>query len=125
MKWHNRVLNANASLVAGSGECKYDLPEPVGKLEAHESQDDSDANEDGNQDRDLRAVEHEGAVIQHHLSRHVGTSTQHCPAAAALAVAGAENKILECGPMPNVMAALPNIDGALCSKPQSLADAYY
>jgi len=31
----------------------------------------------------------------------------------------------ECGPMPNVMAALPNIGGALCSTPQSLADAYY
>ena len=26
--------------------------------------------------------------------------------------------------MPNVMAALPNIDGALCSTPQSLADAH-
>jgi len=32
---------------------------------------------------------------------------------------------LECGPMPNVMAALPNTDGALCSTPQSLADAHY
>jgi len=32
---------------------------------------------------------------------------------------------LECGPMPNVMAALPNIDGALYSTPQSLADAHY
>ena len=31
----------------------------------------------------------------------------------------------ECGPMPNVMAALPNIGGALCSTPQSLADAHY
>jgi len=31
----------------------------------------------------------------------------------------------ECGPMPNVMAALPNIGGALCSMPQSLADAHY
>jgi len=31
---------------------------------------------------------------------------------------------LECGPMPNVMAALPNIGGALCSTPQSLADAH-
>jgi len=30
---------------------------------------------------------------------------------------------LGCGPMPNVMAALPNIGGALCSTPQSLADA--
>jgi len=32
---------------------------------------------------------------------------------------------LECGPMPNVMAALPNIGGALSSTPQSLADAHY
>jgi len=32
---------------------------------------------------------------------------------------------LECGPMPNVMAALPNIGGALCSSPQNLADAHY
>jgi len=30
---------------------------------------------------------------------------------------------LECGRMPNVMAALPNIDGALCSTPESLADS--
>ena len=33
--------------------------------------------------------------------------------------------ILECGPMPNVMVALPNIGGALCSTPQSFADAHY
>jgi len=32
---------------------------------------------------------------------------------------------LECGPMPNVMAALTNIGGALCSTPQSVADAHY
>jgi len=32
---------------------------------------------------------------------------------------------LECGTMPNVMAALPNIGGTLCSTPQSLADAQY
>jgi len=32
---------------------------------------------------------------------------------------------LESGPMPNLMAALPNIGGALCSTPQSLADAHY
>jgi len=32
---------------------------------------------------------------------------------------------LECAPMPNAMAALPNIGGALCSTPQSLADAHY
>jgi len=36
-----------------------------------------------------------------------------------------KKKKLECGPMPNVMAALPNIGGALCSTPQSLADAHY
>jgi len=28
---------------------------------------------------------------------------------------------LECGPMPNLMVALPNIGGALCSTPQTLA----
>jgi len=33
--------------------------------------------------------------------------------------------LLECGPIPNVMAALPNIGGALCSTPQSLADGHY
>jgi len=27
--------------------------------------------------------------------------------------------------LPNVMAALPNVAGALCSMPQSLADAHY
>jgi len=32
---------------------------------------------------------------------------------------------LECGPMPNVMVTLPNTGGALCSMPQSLADAHY
>jgi len=32
---------------------------------------------------------------------------------------------LECGPMPNVMVALLNIGDALCSMPQSLADAHY
>jgi len=32
---------------------------------------------------------------------------------------------LECGPMPNVIVALPNIGGALCSTPQSFADAHY
>jgi len=32
---------------------------------------------------------------------------------------------LECGPMPNVMVAMPNICGAFCSTPQNLADAHY
>jgi len=36
-----------------------------------------------------------------------------------------EQTKLECVPMPNVMVALPNIGGALCSAPQSLADARY
>jgi len=31
----------------------------------------------------------------------------------------------KCGPMPNVMVALPNTGGVLCSTPQSLADAHY
>jgi len=31
---------------------------------------------------------------------------------------------LDCGPMPNVMAALLNIGGALCSTPQTWADAH-
>jgi len=38
---------------------------------------------------------------------------------------GEENLKLECEPMPNVMVALPNIGGALCSTPQCLADAHY
>ena len=32
---------------------------------------------------------------------------------------------LECGSMPNVMVALPNTGGAMCSTPQNLADAHY
>jgi len=32
---------------------------------------------------------------------------------------------LECGPMPNLMVAMPNIGGALCSTPQSMADTHY
>jgi len=32
---------------------------------------------------------------------------------------------LESGLMPNVMAALPNVGGVLCSTPQTLADAHY
>jgi len=38
---------------------------------------------------------------------------------------GKEKKIeLECGPMPNVMAALPIIGGAFCSTPQNVAAAH-
>jgi len=38
---------------------------------------------------------------------------------------GKKEEELECGPMPNVMGALHNIRSALCSTPQSLADAEY
>ena len=40
-------------------------------------------------------------------------------------ISSKSKKKLECGPMPNVMAVLPNTDDALCSTPQSLADAHY
>jgi len=36
-----------------------------------------------------------------------------------------KKKELECGPMHNVMVALPNIGGAVYSTPPSLADAHY
>jgi len=32
---------------------------------------------------------------------------------------------LECGPMPNLKAALPHIGDAPCSTPHSLADSHY
>ena len=35
------------------------------------------------------------------------------------------SKLVECGPMPSVMAALWNTGGAICSTPHSLADAHY
>ena len=52
----------------------------------------------------------------------------HCAILSATIIksySSAVNTELECGPMPNVMVALPNIGGALCSMPQSLADAHY
>ena len=48
------------------------------------------------------------------------------PASRAQHVSDLHSKFtLECGPMPNVMVALMIIGGALCSTPQSLADAHY
>jgi len=44
---------------------------------------------------------------------------------AAAEIRRGKKKELECGPMPNVMVALPNIGDALSSTPQSLADAHY
>jgi len=53
-------------------------------------------------------------------SRHNGkTMCLHCTVSWQI------KKQLECGPMPNVMVALPNIGGALCSTSQSLADTHY
>jgi len=52
------------------------------------------------------------------------TPNQHCQSTKATIDANEKPK-LECGPMPNMMAALPNIGGALCSMLQSLADAHY
>jgi len=55
--------------------------------------------------------------------------TMHCPSASSLfrhtAATNVKHSKLECGPMPNVMVALPNTGGAGCSTPQSLADAHY
>ena len=51
-----------------------------------------------------------------------------CIARLTIVNSGAEQDYIttiECGPMPNVMATLPNIGGTLCSTPQSLADAHY
>ena len=42
-----------------------------------------------------------------------------------MAAAAILEKDYKCSPMPNVMVALPNIGGALCSTPQSLVDAHY
>jgi len=36
-----------------------------------------------------------------------------------------KKKELECGPTSNLMAALSNIDGIVCSTPQNLVDAHY
>jgi len=64
------------------------------------------------------------------LSRHLGQfSHEDVMPVASIASTGSVTRRhkpkLECGPMPNVMVALPNTGGALCSTPQSLADAHY
>jgi len=63
---------------------------------------------------------------------HVVLDTQHpCPMQQLhshlhwLPVHFRINYKLECGPMTHMMAALPNIGGALCSTSQSVADAQY
>ena len=60
------------------------------------------------------------------LTRSTGTTHTSAKARLTSAAIWQNQYELECGPMPNVMAALPNIGGgALCSTPQSLADALY
>jgi len=55
-----------------------------------------------------------------------GAFHSHQPHNAITTVSSSQFKReLKCGPMPNVMAALPYIGRALCSTPQSLADAHY
>ena len=63
------------------------------------------------------------ALGPHHLSKY-GIDIQSATAEIRR-VKKKERKNQKGGPMPNVMAALPNIGGALCSTPQSLANAYY
>jgi len=62
-----------------------------------------------------------------HFSAHVycGQIVDHLRYSSALVILTWNHAKLECGPLRNVMAALPNIGGALCSTPQSLADAHY
>jgi len=59
------------------------------------------------------------------LSRKDATQVLCGPTCKALSVHHKITHQLECGPMPNMTAALPNISGALCSTPQSLANAHY
>ena len=47
-----------------------------------------------------------------------------CSIIRVLDIMGANKNKLECRPMPNMMATLPNIGGTLCSMPQSLAEAH-
>ena len=48
-----------------------------------------------------------------------------CVSHTLLLLPSFSTEITRMWPMPNVMVALPNIGGALCSTPQSLADTHY
>ena len=65
-----------------------------------------------------------GHKLFQHIPRRVAKFRENRPRDVENLVDGKKIK-LECGPMPNVMVALPNTGGALCSTPQSLADAHY
>ena len=68
---------------------------------------------------------HIGDQIFQDTPRRVAKLRKNRPRDVEKSVVGKKKTKLECGPMPSVMAALPNIDGALCSTPQSLAEAQY
>jgi len=63
-------------------------------------------------------------ILNSHSSHTMCASTVDIQSATAEIRRGKKKK-LECGPMPNLMVALPNVAGALCSTPQSLANAHY
>jgi len=63
-------------------------------------------------------------VRQRHNVGHLGENKTKLWTLAKMATLF-NNIKLECGPMPNLMVALPNTGGALCSTLQSLADAHY
>ena len=68
------------------------------------------------------------SCIKHtHTRTHARTNTQYLTPSPSCTISQILPIVyeLECGPMPNVMAALPNIGGAFCSILQSLADAHY
>jgi len=69
------------------------------------------------------------SCLQHHndlINKYVHDVTrqpgQHLTQAQLMSSSQSKEK-LECGPMPNVVPTLPITGGALCSTPQSLADA--
>jgi len=68
---------------------------------------------------------HDTTCCQTGLTRRVAKFRKNRPGDVEKSVDGKSKKKLECGPMPNLMVALPNIGDALCSTPQSLADAHY
>jgi len=63
------------------------------------------------------------AQRQDGVTKHYGKQSENEKYAFLKETVG--NIELECMPIPNVMAALPNIGGALCSTPQSVANAQY
>jgi len=71
----------------------------------------------------LKARKYHRGMTTH--GRNTGTENDHDPNILSGLCNGQLKLELECGPMSNVMATLPNIGGAHCSTPQSLADTHY